>query len=147
MAFSEVIGGRHIRFTRTVRAEIGDQSVVADIWLECVFPPDFKPELYSLGLKAKEDGGTTVELTPPFGPDVKIHVLDAGATRVAFGAEPTSTSFLDLAAEQEAALSDERGQQIRLEMARLQANPDLAEEKSGKAALLAGAAAKPLRRI
>ena len=147
MAFSEVIGGRHIRFTRTVRAEIGDQSVVADIWLEAVFPLDFRPELYSLGLKAKEGGGTTVELTPAFGPDVEIRVLDAGATRVPFGTEPTDTSSLDLGAELEGQLSDERSVQIRLEMARLQANPDAAEPVGGKAALLAGAATKPLRRI
>lgn len=148
MSISEIIGGRHVRFTRTVRAEIVGQSIVADVWLEAVFPIDFRPELYSLGLKPKEGGGVAVELTPPFGPDVEIDVKDAGATRVDFGAQPTDTSWLDLGAELEGQMSDDRAQAISLEMALLKTDPGRARrEEKARGDLMAGAATKPLRRI
>ena len=123
-------------------------TIVADIRLEAYFPADFVPERYTLGLaESKIDGAVTVALTPPMPPEYEIEILDAGADRVDFSAPPTDTSFLDLAAALDGQLSEERADEIKLEIARLKANPDLAAPVGGKAALMGGAAVKPLRRL
>ncbi len=150
MSISEVLGGRrHIRFTRTVRAEIQGMTIVADVRLEAYFPADFVPERYTLGLaESKIDGAVTVALTPPMPPEYEIEILDAGADRVDFSVQPTETSFLDLVATLEATMTDDRADALKVQIALLEARPDLADsEKVTRARLLAGAAVKPLRRI
>lgn len=146
MSISETLGYRHIRFTRTVKAEIEGRGCAVDLRLEGNFPLDFQPDRYELDLSgSKGDGRVTVRLDPA--PPEGTELLDVGADAVGVFNAATETVWIDLDAEIEAGMTKDRAQEISLEMVLLTAKPDLVMPARGKGALLAGAALKPLRRI
>lgn len=145
MTVSETLGYRHIRFTRTVKAEIEGRGCAVDLRLEGNFPLDFKPERYELDLAgSKGDGRVTVRLDPA--PPEGTELLDVGADAVGVFHAATATAWTDLDAIQEETLNGDRAEQILVEMAMLKAEMEK-PGPSGKAALLAGATKKPLLRI
>lgn len=120
MGISEALGRRHVRFTRTVKREIDGRGIVADIWVEAYFPLETGVSRYEIDLvKSKGGGVVTVAMSPE--PPAEVEILDAGATVIAFGAEETQTSCLDLVAETEATMTDDRAAEIIVEMALLKA--------------------------